>query len=587
MLDLDWCAEDDLLVGDVRRRFGQVPMIAMIDRPWPDLVERLVTAGIGECLSAAELGQRIGERILVHLVATAERDRAIETWRRRANEAERRFAETIERSSDGMLIIDAAGMVRYANRAAQVMLGRKATALVGFDFGNPLAMVVAELDLVRGDGEPIIVELRVTEIVWNEAPARLAALRDVTARRREAEAFNESVRKARTVLDTMVDGLIVIDERGRIESFNAAAEVLFGYGAEQVVGRNISMLMPEPYARQHNGYLARYLRTNEARVVGQRRELVGRRVDGSTFPIELGVSEIRREDWSGRGGGERLFIGLIRDITERKRAENAIMAAKTQAEMANRGKSEFLANMSHELRTPLNAILGFAEIIRDRLFGTDALDKYAEYGKDIHDSGSHLLEVINDVLDMSKIEAGRYKLIEETFEIAPIVRSCLVMVGDRARDGKVALRTAIDTDLPVIRADRRAVKQVLLNLLSNAVKFTPGGGTVTVSAEVDPDIGIAITVSDTGIGIAEDQLPHVFTPFLQLEPAASRKYEGTGLGLAISKSFMELQGGALTIDSQVDVGTTVTAWLPPARIVRPAASRALGAAAGCTANEGG
>ncbi len=186
VLDLDWCAEDDLLVGDVRRRFGQVPMIAMIDRPWPDLVERLVTAGIGECLSAAELGQRIGERILVHLVATAERDRAIETWRRRANEAERRFAETIERSSDGMLIIDAAGMVRYANRAAQVMLGRKATALVGFDFGNPLAMVVAELDLVRGDGEPIIVELRVTEIVWNEAPARLAAAPPAAVRPRRS-----------------------------------------------------------------------------------------------------------------------------------------------------------------------------------------------------------------------------------------------------------------------------------------------------------------------------------------------------------------------------------------------------------------
>jgi signal transduction histidine kinase len=217
--------------------------------------------------------------------------------------------------------------------------------------------------------------------------------------------------------------------------------------------------------------------------------------------------------------------------------------------------------MSHELRTPLNAIIGFAEVIEMRMCGPSAADKYADYAKDIVDSARHLLAVINDILDMSKIEAGRYTIDPQEVSIPELVASCVKIVAGRADAGAIAMLSAIEEGLPSLKVDPRAIKQVLLNLLSNAVKFTPGGGTVTIGARREAT-GVLFYVSDTGLGIPEDQVSRVCEPFHQVDSGLERKHEGTGLGLSISRRLVELHGGRLEIASMPGVGTTVSVRLP-------------------------
>jgi signal transduction histidine kinase len=259
---------------------------------------------------------------------------------------------------------------------------------------------------------------------------------------------------------------------------------------------------------------------------------------------------------------------LHEDIHRVERERDEAAQARQRAEAASRAKSEFLANMSHELRTPLNAIIGFSQAIEGQIFGPGAMPRYIEYSRHIHDSGRHLLALISDILDMSRIEVGRFEIAEEVLDIPALVESCAAMVRRQAESGAVELVIDIQRGIPPIRGDRRTLVQVILNLLSNAVKFTPAGGCVSVSARIDEEACFNLVVADTGIGIAPAVLPWLFEPFQQGDPKISRKYGGTGLGLSISKSFVELHGGRIAIESEPDKGTTATVVLPPERVIR-------------------
>ncbi len=264
------------------------------------------------------------------------------------------------------------------------------------------------------------------------------------------------------------------------------------------------------------------------------------------------------------------IFGTIKDITEMRLAEelrckleDALRIAKEEAEAANRGKSEFLAHMSHELRTPLNSIIGFSEILEQESFGPLGHPSYRGYAHDVHESGKHLLRIINDILDLSKIGVGKLALNEMPIDPREAIESCIRIVRERADSGGLDLTTDIAPDLPTLNADERLVKQMLLNLLSNAIKFTLRGGSIRVVCRADEQNAITIQVIDTGIGIAN--IERALQPFEQIDSALSRKYQGTGLGLPLARSMCELHGGTFAIESIVGQGTTVTVRFPPER----------------------
>ncbi|HKS88420.1 MAG TPA: HAMP domain-containing sensor histidine kinase [Stellaceae bacterium] len=252
---------------------------------------------------------------------------------------------------------------------------------------------------------------------------------------------------------------------------------------------------------------------------------------------------------------------------EREASYEALRLAKDAAEAASRGKSGFLATMSHELRTPLNAIIGFSEIMLREVLGALPNENYRAYVADIHDSGTHLLRIINDVLDLSKAEAGKLELHEELFDLRDTVRSVRQLISDRMRKGDLSELVELPAGLPLLHADERKTKQVLLNLVSNAVKFTPPGGRVAIAAQFDKTSGLTISVADTGIGIAPDDLPRVLQPFEQVDSFLSRSHPGTGLGLPLVKAIMELHGGTIKLHSELGVGTRASVTFPPSRAI--------------------
>lgn len=258
---------------------------------------------------------------------------------------------------------------------------------------------------------------------------------------------------------------------------------------------------------------------------------------------------------------------LQRANTELERRIQDISRAKEEAELANRSKSEFLAMMSHELRTPLNAVIGFSDLMRIEAFGPVGSDRYREYASDIHDSARHLLSLINDILDLSKIERGSMKPEDEILDVAAAVSAVETLVKDRAERGQVTLKLDIPDALPALKADSRQLKQMLANLLSNAIKFTDPGGSVTVEVRHDPKDGYRFDVTDTGVGLAPEDIPKALAPFVQVERGHGHKHEGTGLGLPLTKRMVELHSGRLELKSEFGVGTCASLVFPPSRIV--------------------
>ncbi|HYM04705.1 MAG TPA: HAMP domain-containing sensor histidine kinase [Stellaceae bacterium] len=258
---------------------------------------------------------------------------------------------------------------------------------------------------------------------------------------------------------------------------------------------------------------------------------------------------------------------INRLLFESLRLRFELAAASTAAQAASRSKSDFIANVSHELRTPLNAIIGFSEMIKGQVLGANSWPRYVEYASHIHGSGLHLLEIINDILDLSKIEAGHLELKDERIELGEVVRTSLILVTDRAEEAGVTIGASVPDPSPVIRGDERAIKQALLNLLSNAVKFTPIGGSIHVNVRRDPTGGIVVTVTDTGIGMSPADIPKAMQPFEQLGDVHTRSRPGTGLGLPIVRSLVEMHEGKFSLVSELGVGTSAEISFPVRRVV--------------------
>ena len=417
------------------------------------------------------------------------------------------------------------------------------------------------------EGEIVAVDARIQSLQWNDLPATLMTFRravdveltprlksaELELRRREAES-----RELRAILDTATDGVIVLDEDGRILSINRSGEALFGYDQREVAGETfISLLAPDSHATALD-YLEGLKSHGVASVLNDGREVVGRVRQGGRIPLFMTLGAVSREP-------EVRFCAVLRDITPWKKAESDLTEAKRAAEAASSQKSDFLAKISHEIRTPLSAIIGFAEVMIEERFGPVGNERYLEYLRDIHASGGHVISLVNDLLDLSKIEAGRFDLAFVSVDVNEIVSRSVSLMQPQASTGRVVVRTALAARLPRVVADERSLRQIVLNLLSNAVKFTDPGGQVIVSTALTDRGEVAIRVRDTGIGMSEKDIETALEPFRQL--ATARRSGGTGLGLPLTKALVEANRAALTIRSAKDSGTLVEVLFPTNRVL--------------------
>ncbi|MDA0784704.1 MAG: CHASE2 domain-containing protein [Proteobacteria bacterium] len=379
------------------------------------------------------------------------------------------------------------------------------------------------------------------------------------------------------VISDSFDGIVITDEEGQIEVFNTAAAMISGVRRRDAKTYHIDEIISGASQPVRESVEAGDESPGPLLIAPLELELIKAGDARTRVPVEISVSRSSvPEAVSGqrRAARERpIYTYTIRDITNRKRAEADLIAAKESAESANRAKTEFLANMSHELRTPLNAVIGFSELMKDEAFGPMENEDYLEYSGVIHDSGNHLLSVINDILDISRIETGSFELNDEPFDFADALGACIRIAQGWQQKQPRRLSVEISQDLPWLVGDQRLVRQVALNLLSNSFKFTEDHtGMVTLRGFLRDDGALVVEVADNGIGIPEDAIPRLTEAFYQVDGTLARSHDGTGLGLSLVKTFVEAHEGELAITSNVGVGTRVQIAFPKSRVCAPVES---------------
>jgi PAS domain S-box-containing protein len=380
---------------------------------------------------------------------------------------------------------------------------------------------------------------------------------------KEVKSLDEKL-KTQIILDNVVDAIITIDEHGIVQTFNQGAQKLFQYEDNEVRGQNIKMLMPDPDHSQHDEYLKRYLTTKSPHIIGIGREVTGLKKDGTEFPMDLAISQVNLHD-------RIIFTGIIRDISQRKEFESALIEAKRLSDEANQSKSDFLANMSHEIRTPMNGIIGLTQLA----LTTELTPIQNDYLKKINSSSRNLLTIINDILDVSKVEAGKLDIEETEFHLEKVLQGVSDVLSTKIQEKGLEFHFDIENNVPNwLLGDPVRISQIITNLASNAVKFTEKGHviiSIRVLEKSDERVNIEFSVKDSGIGLTTEQIEKLFKPFTQADTSTTRNFGGTGLGLTIAKKLVLMMGGEIRIESRLGKGSNFifNTVLKPLKTAKP------------------
>ena len=489
------------------------------------------------------------------------------------------------------VIIHSGDEVHYVNQALLDLTGYDAIEDIRHA-GGVEALFNSESDdnaprqgmvLRRADGSEQPVDAHLNAIAWQDGRALLlslmpvaetpAALSPVEATvpqsvtdDEEKQALEAHVDELKTILDTATDGVVLIDPEGRIRSMNHSASALFGYDRDETEGKFFSMLFAIESQRAAMDYLSGLSGNGVLSVLNDGREVIGREAKGGFIPLFMTIGKLPQK---------RGFCAVLRDITQWKRTEEELTNARKEAERASNQKTDFLARISHEIRTPLNAIIGFSELMADEKFGPIGNDRYRDYLRDINRSGNHVLALVNDLLDISKIEAGALEMQFEAVSLNDAIAEAIALMQPQANRERIIIRSSFQSNLPDIVADARSIKQVALNLLSNAVRFTAPGGQVIVSTSYEMNGDVAMRVRDTGIGMTKSEVEQALKPFRQVNASQRRqseqsrdwRNEGTGLGLPLTKAMVEANRAQFAIDSTPGRGTVVEILFPPTRVL--------------------
>jgi PAS domain S-box-containing protein len=410
-------------------------------------------------------------------------------------------------------------------------------------------MVFVPADLVKAPDDHSVPQ--------DKLDVSMPAVRD-PQEREEQEAHHHRLKELEAILDTATDGVIVIDGEGAVLSVNSSAQALFGYDALELTGLSFLKLFADESLLVVRDYLEGVRENGVRSLMNDGREVIGLEKQGGRMPLFMTLGRT-----SILGSGR--FCAVLRDLTAWKKVESDLKESRRQAELANAQKSDTLARISHELRTPLSAIMGFAEVMVEERFGPVGNERYRDYLRDIHQSGQHLLSLVNDLLDLAKIEAGKFDLDFEAVDANATVRAALAMIRPEAERHHVFLRSALTSSLPMVVADERTMRQVVINLLSNAVKFTEPGGQVIVTTTLSDEGEVAVRIRDTGVGMDSDDLKMALELFRQT--AAGRKAGGTGLGLPLTKALAEANRARFSIKSERGRGTLVEIIFPSNRVL--------------------